>query len=730
MLPIQINGNPVDTSPPSSGRPLASHHAAHHAPELEETPATNYLVIQTKAPVHSAEKTQLAANNIKIHEVVSPNTYLCSYKDQNSDVKPSPENLRASLDSFVVYADIYRPGVVVERALKDPGAATESGTVSVDILVHNDIDANSIVEEVAAKAGIAPSDIHVVGSKLRVTVPQESLASVAGIDQVKTINALPVFRGLNNKANGIMDVYKGVGPEASKLFKGKGQTVCVADTGFDTGKLGEDEHHEAFQDRVLKVFPLGRPQTKDASDPSGHGTHVCGSVLGRGHHTSEGKVEGPASEADLIVQSLFNRWYNTQWPEPAWDAGFGGIPERISMLFAQATAEGASVHTNSWGSFLDLDDVMSQQEIFQYREAITADIDEYLHKDKNLVVLFAAGNSGSDTDNEPGRIDPGSIGAEATSKNIITVGASENYRPDQLYPSGRPRVYSPLRFKHERINTDNVANNPEGLAAFSSRGPSKPDGRIKPDVVAPGTTILSARSSVINPPGHFTEGWGVSNDKKWCFSGGTSMACPLVAGCCAVIRGAMVDTFPTKQPPPATAIKAVLINGAVPLKGQYQPEVEFKAPPNSDYGFGRVNLHNSLLHVVPDAPGTAGYGTGPRLADNGVDPRDWKLRIPVPEEVQLGDGGLTLKVTVTWADRPGAWLQNNLNLTVSDMEKTLWGNGIDGNDREGGDRINNVEQVIWKGVQKGKTYQVNVRAYSIPDDEYPQDFSYAWRIFS
>ncbi|KFA52973.1 hypothetical protein S40293_11362 [Stachybotrys chartarum IBT 40293] len=111
MLTIQINGNSVETSPSTSGKQLASHHAA----PLEEMPATNYL---------------LAANNIKIHEVVSPNT---------------------------------------------------------------GVDVNSIVEQIVAEVGISPSDVQVLGSKLRVTVPQVNLASVAAIDQVKTINALPVF---------------------------------------------------------------------------------------------------------------------------------------------------------------------------------------------------------------------------------------------------------------------------------------------------------------------------------------------------------------------------------------------------------------------------------------------------------------------------------------------------------------------------------------------------------
>ncbi|KEY74362.1 hypothetical protein S7711_09798 [Stachybotrys chartarum IBT 7711] len=93
-----------------------------------------------------------------------------------------------------------------------------------------------------------------------------------------------------------MDVHKGIGPQASKVFK-----EC---------------YHEAFTDRVLKLFPLGRPSTGESSDPSGHGTHVYGLVLGVGNHESKGVVESPASEATLIVQSLFDRFYNTESPDP------------------------------------------------------------------------------------------------------------------------------------------------------------------------------------------------------------------------------------------------------------------------------------------------------------------------------------------------------------------------------------------------------------------------------
>lgn len=284
------------------------------------------------------------------------------------------------------------------------------------------------------------------------------------------------------------------------------------------------------------------------------------------------------------------------------------------------------------------------------------------------------------------------------------------------------------------ISIDPVANNPEGLAAFSSRGPTKPDGRIKPDVVAPGTSILSTKSRAIIE-GHFGEFWGHSADSSWCYEGGTSMACPLVAGCCAVIRGALVDNGAAD--PSAALVKAVLINGAVPIKGQYnngeftditltpaQQALQHPDGPNPHYGFGRVNLNNSLQNVVPGVDGVlAGFGDkegDESLGRDGRHPKEASFDIVVPQS-ELAQ---TLKVTLVYDDMPGERLQNDLNLIVKDSAgKEKHGNM---GDTSGFDRVNNVEQVVWKEAKPG-TYKVTIAAYRTTHD--PQPYAYAWRLF-
>src|SRR6185369_3978963 len=121
----------------------------------------------------------------------------------------------------------------------------------------------------------------------------------------------------------------------------------------------------------------------------------------------------------------------------------------------------------------------------------------------------AAGNDGSGA---------GTVSSPATAKNVICVGAGENDR--QTGNDGCAVANS---------GADSIND----VIGFSSRGPVNSaggDGRIKPDIMAPGTHIEAGipqsnydGSSVCNqffPAGQTLYGW----------SSGTSHSCPAVAG--------------------------------------------------------------------------------------------------------------------------------------------------------------------------------------------------------
>src|SRR5204863_8650793 len=116
------------------------------------------------------------------------------------------------------------------------------------------------------------------------------------IDAVQAVQKVHPLQLHNNVARVILNANVAMN---GTVYRGQGQVVAVADTGFDIGSTTDT--HPAFTGRVAKLYALGRPGKAD--DPAGHGTHVCGSVLGDGVSSSMGGViQGAAPQATLVVQ--------------------------------------------------------------------------------------------------------------------------------------------------------------------------------------------------------------------------------------------------------------------------------------------------------------------------------------------------------------------------------------------------------------------------------------------
>jgi hypothetical protein len=684
MARITINGISLD--PVVQSRALRA--AALESADASES---NYILVQTQDPLSESQRAELTELGVEIHEYVPENTYLCGYQPTDLDA------IRAL--SFVTWADVYLRGFKIAPALRQetpdsrtaivPTDALRSPSrkpVQIDVVLHENVDtaSDSVTERVAVAAGQEPSALRVGRHKVRVTIQEGALADLAALDEVRSIERAPQRQLFNNVARPILHadvVVNGTG------YEGEGEIVAVADTGFDRGSI--DDVHPAFAGRVRALYPLGRPTPADASDPHGHGTHVAGTVLGDGNSASMGgPIRGTAPRATLVLQSTLDEF-----------GGLGGLPIDLHDLFEPPyDDDGARVHTNSWGAVTPG---------LPY-DSSAMEIDDTVWNRQDLVICFAAGNDGTDR-NKNGVVDAGSIGSQSAAKNCITVGASESSRPDFRFSYGE---YWPADFPTDPINSDRQANTANGLVAFSSRGPTR-EGRIKPDVVAPGTCILSTLSRSARMSATF----GTSSDPLYFFDSGTSMATPLVAGCVAVVRETLVrNGTPT---PSAALIKALLINGATELPGQYSPS-EAGVSPNNNSGFGLVDLAGSV--IIPGVSPDAGFGEAGPLELGAED----EFAIDI-EQGDRGNGsnaaGRTLKVTLVWTDPPGASLQNDLDLIVR---------AEDGTERHGNmgvtdlfDRTNNVEQVRWTGVPHGKAI-VTIRAFRIT--KFAQPYAYAWRL--
>ncbi|MFM0670232.1 S8 family serine peptidase [Paraburkholderia sediminicola] len=674
MAKITINGISVD--------PVANHPALAAAHLLSaDSSASDYILVQAKQPLVQAQKDELAHLGVTILQYVPEDTYICHYPA--TDLTP----VRAL--PFVAWANVYMRGFKVHTSLRPGAKGSVSGnllalmppdtlskdSVTVDVVLHEQVSADAVRAKIAAAAGLDPTQLQVGRHKVRLTVPRRRLAALAAVDEVRHIEPYIAPKLANNVARGIL---RADDAQTGHSLEGEGEIIAVADTGFDKGDTGDV--HPAFTGRVLKLYSLGRP---NASDPNGHGTHVAGSVLGDGVLADGTLIRGTAPKAQLVLQSLLDS-----------NDSLGGLPADLHDLFTGPYHDdGARVHTNSWGSPAAGDYTSNASEV-----------DDFVWNFRDCVICFAAGNDGADSQRR-GVIDNGSVGSPGTAKNCITVGACENMRPDFVDPA-HILLYGggwPGDFPENPIHDDPVASNPNGMVAFSSRGPAV-NNRIRPDVVAPGTAILSTRSRVATG-----DGWGLSPDPLYFYDGGTSMATPLVAGCAAVVRQYLKSQGIAR--PSAALVKAMLINGATVIPGQYTPP-EVGAPPDASQGFGRVDL---AATVGPYAAGeTVTFKDEIRTLDTGAEAHTTQA---------VNVNGRTLKVTLVWTDAPGDALQSDLDLIV----RTADGQERHGNMAPGSadfDRSNNVEQVVWTGVPSGNV-DIVVRAFRVTK---PQNYALVVRL--
>jgi hypothetical protein len=192
-------------------------------------------------------------------------------------------------------------------------------------------------------------------------------------------------------------------------------------------------------------------------------------------------------------------------------------------------------------------------------------------------------------------------------------------------------------------------------------------------------------------------------DENWCYKSGTSMATPLVAGCAAVLREALImhnPTFPCPFPT-AALIKALLINGADILT---PPTDSFT--PSNDSGFGRVNIAKSITVARGD------LGTSFREPELSDGTKEW-----VSDSITVGSGHTTLKATLVWSDPPGPDIQNPLVLRLRHTSGLV----------KGGLSNNNVQQVLLNNIPPGYiTLTVKIVANILWES--PQPFAIVWRL--
>ncbi len=184
-----------------------------------------------------------------------------------------------------------------------------------------------------------------------------------------------------------------------------------------------------------------------------------------------------------------------------------------------------------------------------------------------------------------------SINSPASAPSVICVGAT-GYRTQFLNYLGQQMVYD---------------NGRGGVRTpFSGVGPTF-DGRIKPDVMAPGQNIISSYSSFYldnNPDAsdirsdvrHFEHN---GRTYAWNSNGGTSMSSPVVAGAIAL----WLQADPTLSPADCLSVLAKTCR-------HYDPTLSY---PNNLYGYGEIDVTAGLEEVLRRQ--AAGIGNAPVRRD-------------------------------------------------------------------------------------------------------------------
>ena len=383
------------------------------------------------------------------------------------------------------------------------GAHTTEGVMLDEGATFSDYLTNGEFQSYLEGLGITPLLYHRNTRSFRVEGPAGIIASLAKLPAVSFVSPTG-----NHELTHDESVPFAGQDYIRDIFSGSGTHVGIIDNEVMMGSGGGPKHDD------FNIWGVAWDTTGQGAsqNPGGHGSHVAGTILGRGVADSRFEGNAPGIGDSSTSRFFHGRLFNSS----------GSYVGPYTTLFSAL----ASGYTDPSGNVSSRPDIVNHSWSSNYPGAEVGTEQEAIDSDERVwdgqAYVWSAGNGGTGQ----------TIGSQPSAKNSLTVANANTFESG---PAG-----------------DNTAGD---LRTSSSRGPTG-DNRMKPDITAPGAYIISADSNNM-PSGYIV-------------NSGTSMSAPHVTG----ILAGLTEHFPILEGNPKL-MRAWTKATALKKSGNRAPDSQF-----------------------------------------------------------------------------------------------------------------------------------------------------------
>ncbi|MCF6299910.1 MAG: S8 family serine peptidase [Proteobacteria bacterium] len=671
-------------------------------------------IIQFVGPIKQDWLNQVKAQGVELISYIANNGYLVWADEQVRGKLDTMAETKDILQFSAPYLEHFKTGLSISQRIERQTNNNEPVNVIIQ-LAHSPVNFQSkqIIDGLAVKVE-SPWNKIMKFHSTRVTVRTEDIGKILALPDSYWVGEYFEITMNDEVQNQILtgnlspDNSAPATPGYADFLSDKGfsnnpamyPVVDITDDGLGNGTTtsGDPTFHEAgdINNPTRLSYVANCTAATTAEGTGGHG-HINTSIVGG----FESRVGFPYVDPQGYIRTQgvnpFTRLAATRVFEPGFDLSACGGQVGLIRSVKQ---NGADIMNNSWGCTGCAGTYDDSSQAF---DAGTRDADATTAGNQELIMIFSAGNSGPGAE---------TVGSPANGKNMIAVGASENFRPSD----------------EDGDWTDGCGVGPTGVdnamdvAGFSSRGPS-PGGRIKPEIIAPGTHIQGTASTAVGYDGSSVcDQFRPSAQTDIAASTGTSHSAPAVAGVASLIYywlenppTSILGDFGTPSP---AMIKAFLIAHPTYLTGASGADTL----PSNSQGYGMPNM-GLMFDDIPKY-----LYDQVQIFDNTGESWTWVGSASDPTK--------PVRIVMTYTDQPGAVgtspQVNNLDLSVQTNGDNYLGNAFNGQiSTTGGqaDSANNYEAVFFPaGTATDLTITViaaNIAGDGVPNtgDQTDQDYA-------